>query len=391
MFTTLFFTLILQQASTGLFSLTNDGATLDEPLVRDEAVLRYSTGDASSRLYLDGFQWGAVLGDLDGDLYLERPTDIDALAYRPRRLGKRSADISDLLFSFLSNEGPYLDGDILQLVEGQGIEVIITEAELVGALQLTSGAFDIDALAIDPQGGYLLSASSDHQTGALGWLEDGAVWRFDPVGSSVSLLYSEAQVQTMVDSALGGTGPFGDLLSLAHTPDTGELVFTVQSPSSADATLIGVDHGGHELDGWRENDFGFASAAEIDAFTFAPASAPPHVAVDLRIAPAGQQVRFTVRHMTPGATSFGLVALNPAFVEAPGLGAGYVFATPDDPAVQWILDHAGPREAVADVHGQAYLEWTTPTRASLLGSTFYAQGWDGATGYYSQPVSVRVE
>ncbi|HEX9792392.1 MAG TPA: hypothetical protein VGC54_00270, partial [Planctomycetota bacterium] len=217
--------LALQGPPTALASSTSDTSFAADPLVRDESWFRRQEGAIGSAPYLGGHGLQTLLGDLTGDGFDDVPGDVDALVWSPRP-GVGEVSPHDFLFSTRASTAQYEDGDLLRLAEGQGFVVEIAESVFLAAILPTGGSFDLDAATWIAADRLAFSVASDLTGTVLGDVLDGDVLVLDRPTSTVSRLYTEAQIQAFVDHATGGTSAVGDVLSLSVYPPTGELVFT---------------------------------------------------------------------------------------------------------------------------------------------------------------------
>lgn len=385
--------LACQAPPAALASTTGDSRLPQDPIVHDEAWIRRQDGPPGAAVWLSQHGLMALLGDLDGDGLFEAPTDIDALAWRPRG-GGLGPSPRDFLFSTVSSTPAYEDGDLLSFQGAQGLRIVIPEAEFLSVLQPASGSFDLDGAAF--QGDELwFTVASDLTGTVLGDVEDGDVLVWDRVANTLRVAYRESDIQALVDQATGGsTGSIGDVLSLSFYPPTGELAFTIQSPSAYDATVFGDGNGGRILPGFQEADWDFQQATELDALAFVPGGLPqpPVMATDVPFYAQGVPVRFTGRHGTPGAIVEGFVAGAPGWDDRPGEGIGGFCLDQQDPFLlqQTALGHTHPRPF--DASGSATFDWTTPVLpSSLPWLDLYFQCYDHGGGGWSAPIVLRIQ
>ncbi len=384
--------LTCQVPPVALASTSGDSRLPQDPIVHDEAWIRRQEGPPGAAVWLSQHGLMALLGDLDGDGLFEAPGDIDALAWSPRGGGLGPAP-PDFLFSTVSTTPAYADGDLLGFAGAQGLRIVIPEAEFVNLLQPASGSFDLDAAAF--QGDELwFSVTSDLTGTILGDVADGDILAWDRLAGTVRVAWTEADVQAMVDQATGGGGSVGDVLALSFYPPTGELAFTVQSPSAHDATVFGTGNGGRILPGFEEPDWDFQQATELDALAFVPGGIPqpPVMATDVPFYGQGVPVRFTGRHGTPGAIVEGYLAGAPGLDDRPGEGIGAFYLDLQDPFLlqQVALGHTHPRPF--DASGSATFDWTSPVLpASMPWLDLYFQCYDHGGGGWSAPIVLRIQ
>jgi len=389
----LFLAACLQTAPVALASTTADTSLTLDPLVEDEAWIRRTEGPPGASLYLSSASFRTLHGDLDGDGVFEAPSDVDALAWFPRG-GGQGPGPQDFLFSSLTNSPAYLDGDFLRLDPQGGVLVEVRETDLIQLLQPASGGFDVDALAFRPPEEFWFSLEGDLKGTVLGDLQDGDVLVYDRAAGTIRREFTEAQIQAFVDSALGQSGPIGDLRSLSFYPLTGELVFTVQSPSSQDASAFGTAGGGRLLPGWGESDWNFQQSTELDALAFVPGGLPAPPLLEssaLSVAP-GNVVFLDVRHGTPQLPVEGFLALHSMFLDQPGLGAGFFFLDRRDRIFQRLVRAGRTHRQFLDANGNLSFAFRAPLlKPSLAHLDLYFQVRELGGNGWSQPLVVRVE
>ena len=386
--------LALPQAPTALASTSGDTRLFFDPVVFDEDWVRRQEGPPGAKLYLGSQNLMALLGDLDGDGLFEAPSDIDALAWSETDPAYGPAPIQ-FLFSTVSNVGPYFDGDLLRMVEGQGVQVVVPESEFVAALQPASGSFDLDAAAHPTPGEFWFSVNSDLTGTLLGDVLDGDVLIYDRALGSVRRHYGEADIQLLVDQAMGGSATaIGDLTSLSFYPPTGEMAFTVQAPSSDDATVYGDGGGGRTLVGWSEVDWDFQDPAELDALAFVPGGIPqpPVFLTDVPFYAPGDAVRFKMRHGTPGSVAEGVRSLRTAYEPKPHDGVGFFFLDGTDPWLlrQLRLGQTGP--TLLDSSGSGNFDWVVPDLpAGMTLADLYVQAYCPGGAGWAPPIALRIQ
>jgi hypothetical protein len=210
-------------------------------------------------------------GDVDGDGVGDLWKNIDAFSVTmaaPDRIGT-------VYLSFSSGFGGFLDGDIVKLGASGKLEVAWSEAQIVAAFGCTDGGIDVDALKVLPDGTLLLSFADDEASSILSTdqpnvITDGSILSWNPATGQVGVVFTEGQVDQMVSQALGKSTKTGDTHGVS-VDSAGDVVFSVQSPSSDDATIFSSANGGSVY--LAESALGLPSSAEIDAFDFVPATA----------------------------------------------------------------------------------------------------------------------
>ncbi|KAA3610800.1 MAG: hypothetical protein DWQ01_07765 [Planctomycetota bacterium] len=383
---------LCQGPQAALASSSSDTRLAQDPVVREEEWFRREEGPAGSKLFWPQGAWMACLGDQDGDGSLDQIGDIDALAWWPLTANPGPSP-QDFVFSTVSSTALYEDGDLLRLSTSQGLVVEVPESEFLAALQPTSGGFDLDAAAVQ-NSEIWFSVGTDLGGTVLGSVADGDVLVYDRTLRTVRLEHSEADIQAMVDQATGGSSAFGDLLSLSFYPATGELAFTVQSPSSLDASVFGSGNGGRLLPGWEETDWNFQQATELDALSFPPVDLPqaPLLLLDLPRAAPGSLVRFSARHAATQSWVEGYRALRLAHQSQPGMGIGFTWLDPSDPFLIEQVQRGNTHPHLTDGSGSATFSWTTPNLPPGWSHLdLYFQMWDHGGQAWSPPIVLRVE
>lgn len=374
---------------TVIASASADTALPQDPFVRHDELLRLERDDAAARLWMPAQGWNALLGDVDLDGSFDVPAGVDGLAWAPRG-GGTAPSLLDFWFTTDSDFLGWKDGDVLRLHPSGAIELVLAEDVFRTALG-TASALDLDALARDDDGRLYFSLRDGITASVLGPIEDGDVLLYDPIGGGVTRPWTEGDVQAWVDLAAPGSGPLGDVKSLAFDPETGALLFTVQSPTPHDATVFSNAQGGTILRGFEEGDFGFLASTELDALeavNVALAQHPLLLADETRVAP-GQSVTLRIRHATPHAILHGIASNRRA--PKPSVRGGFGIAVPDLTAAvrAWPLPGG---QLTADAHGNASASLTAPQLpAGATHVDLYLQIWDGAAGGLATPCVVRVE
>ncbi|MAW60066.1 MAG: hypothetical protein CMJ94_04420 [Planctomycetes bacterium] len=376
---------------SALASTTSDTQLSVDPVCHDEALLLRTVGTPGSSLYWPRAAWFAQLRDLTGDGQLDLLPGVDALTLAPRRGATRFTP-ADLAFSTDANYAGFLDGDLLRFTPGGGLQCILPEDELVTALAVTSGNFDLDAAHIE--GDVLFFSLKDGvQSAILGPIEDGDLLVYQRKQGAVSRLWTESDVQAMVDQAQPGSGSIGDLRSISADPITQELCFTVQSPTSDDATLYGDAGGGRLVPGFAEADYGFQVSTELDAFTFLPQAQErgPVLDVDLPYAASGETIRLKVRHGSPDGLVRGIICRKRGFAEADYGGGGAIFLDQQDALYQRQFQNGWMHPTQLDGGGSATFDWTAPVLPPQFDHVdHYFQLVDAGSGALSNPILVRL-
>lgn len=383
----------LASAQTGpavVMSLSGNGSLPDGTTVEDEELLRV---DASGmpRRFLNDQTLAFYLGDGDGDGVLDEPNDIDALEIITTGPGEPVA--AGIYFSLVSDQFGYRDGDILRFDPSgtQGpIETAFDEAGLAAALGIDDGNLDVDALTFSADGSLLFSVAEDETTGGgVGLISDEDVLILPPGSSTASILVSAVQVEQWVRTALGLAVVIGDLKSLCE--HDGHLLFTVQAPSSDDATVFSSEGMGTIYSGMSESLLGFTNAVEADALALYDGEAFPDIDLDAATGREGDLRQLAISGLTP-SQPFLLLASHTAMPAGSGLlfdGFGVLAMDPTDPLYIAGLLSPAQRIGVSDANGMALYSGILP----VMGGAIYAvalQVVDGASRSISNPVLLQV-
>ncbi len=297
--------------STTSTATTSGGVTVD-----DGDLVRAGTGPA--RTTFEAGHWLASAGLVPGD--------VDGLGRRP---GFAPGTHRAFVFTLLSNEGGFLDGDVLAIAQGGGVEIVVAEDVLATALGTPGAALDLDALAYDDAGLLLFSLQDDLDGTVLGSVLDGDVLRHEADGS-VTRVFGEADVQARVEIATGSSASIGDVQGLEFVG--GEVWVATQAPSASDGAVIAIgatptvvfdeaamDLGGAEIDALMLCE----PAADLATLRIEPQQALPGATVQASYGPGGA-----------GNPVLVLAAGNGGWFDTsllPGFGA--LFMDPNDPAL----------------------------------------------------------
>jgi hypothetical protein len=392
MITTAITLLFLANPQSALASTTQDTRLPLDPQCRDEAIILRNEGPIGAGVYWPVDSWMFQLHDFDGDGFFDFPAGVDALTPAPR-LGAQKWTPCDLAFSSDASFDTFLDGDVLRMLPDGGIEVLYPEAEFTQALQQTSGSFDLDALSI--QGDLVWFSVKDKlQSTSLGTVEDGDILLYDSVSGQVTREYSEAQVQTMVNLALGSTSSIADVRALSFYPPTGELVFTVQSPTAEDASVFGVGNGGRALPSWHESDWDFQVSTELDALAFQPSTLdqPVILSVDVPYVAPRSLIKLRVRHGSPNGVVKGVFTRSRKFAESDWSGIQAIYLDQLDPLYQIQWNNGWMRPTALDGSGSADYDWTTPDLPGNMAFVDnYFQVLDLDSLRLSNPIVIRLQ
>jgi hypothetical protein len=353
-----------QDASTSFWvSTSGDVGNLatDQPELTDSGLIRVQAGANPMPVCFDGHWRG--LGDL-------LPTDVDALALSPAGGSIPGSALGAVHFSLLSNQGSFLDGDVLRLAAGGGFEVAIAEGQLALELGTPDAALDLDAISFDEQGRLVFSLQNDLSGTVLGDVSDGDVLYRDGFGG-IQRRLTEAQVQEAYTAVTGSTSSIGDVLGAHVGPDG--LWVSLQSPSSADGGVL-LAEGAYA---WIPEDQLGLGGAELDGLTAAPAGAAPVAWVQ---ADGSGSMRGRIEGATPGGLVMVLAAGQPGYQAVPGLGAFFVDAL--DPHLSTVLAGNGPSLVLADGAGAVDTLFDLPSVGA-------GPGWDGVSGWSFQVIDLE--
>jgi hypothetical protein len=353
------------QTASPRFHVSLSTTTTIGPTVFDDSALIAAGGAATPFPYFVEGHWLGTTGIVVGD--------VDAFARRP---GSIPGSAGSMLFSTLSNEGGFLDGDILGLAARGGIELVVAEVDLATALGTPATSIDVDALAYDAQGSLLFSLADDLPATIFGTVLDGDVLVRDSQGL-VTIALTESDVQMRFTLATASTSAIGDVSGLEFSG--GEIWVTVLSPSTFDGAILScgavpavvadeatMGLGGAELDAVALA----GSGDEIPTFTMLPGSAAPG-------APLAVEA-----HGRPGTILVALMAgytgwMN--FASRPGFGAWYF-----DPLDPWLNTVLGMSATYVRLDSQGIFRttWALPT------GNVYGTGYSGEEGWSFQAVEV---
>ena len=338
---------------------TTDDVPAGAPFAVDDADLVAVAGNAPVAPFFSPGHWQATAGFA--------PTDIDGFA----RIGSAGPGTSgSLAFTLLSNEGGFLDGDVLGFPPSGGIGVLVSEVDLVDALGVPGAAIDVDAIAFDDSGRLLFSLQTDLAATALGDVLDGDILRQETNGS-ISLVMTEAEVQAHVTAATGLTDAILDVQGVEWS--AGDIFVSVQSPSSIDGAVIKVTGtssvvadeaqmglGGAEVDALGS----MRTGDDIPCFTVAP----------LQIGQGGPlHFEFYGR---PNTILLGLMAGRAGFRDLSRLpGFGGLYLDRRDPWLNLILSTRTASFVYLDAFGRSTVDWVMPA-APVFGPGFAGEdGW----------------
>ncbi|QDU67295.1 hypothetical protein [Engelhardtia mirabilis] len=347
-----------QEPPTLLASTTGDAGAVVAglPDLDDSSILRLRENAEPLPFLLEG-SWRGMANFAPGD--------VDGLALRP---GYPSYSAGALAFSLLSNEQGFLDGDVLGLAPGGGVEILITEESIAAALGLPGVGIDLDAIAFDEAGQLVFSLQSDQSASVLGDLSNGDVLRLD-AGGGVTRLATEADVDAALEQATALSVGVGDVQGVAVV--AGELWVVVQGPGSMDGGVLALGANARVVA--DEVTLGLAGE-ELDALAVVSDGTEP---LSLWVDAPGAEGMGSCRAGTPFGPGV-VVASGAAGWEsasyAAGVGAWYV--DPLDPVLSALLGTGGGY-VVFGADGSFDSPFSLPTSGAGL-------GWDGASGWTFQ-------
>lgn len=298
------------------------------------------------------------------------PGDVDAFTRLP---GTRPGTAESLAFSLLSNEGGFLDGDVLALTHGGGVAILVSELELATALGMPGENLDVDAVTYDEHGDLLFSLTTDHLSATFGAISDGDILRLD-AGFVVTRELSEADVQTRFTQATGLADAILDVQALEW--EGGELWCAVQSPSRHDGSVVRLN--GIPAVMVDETTIGLGGA-EIDALgPIRPGDEVPCFRMEPGAALPGDTLTVEA-YGEPGALLMVLMAGNSGFLDfARFNGFGGWYLAPSD---AWLTTQLAARSVpfvVLDGAGRYSRSWALPPGSE------YGLGLAGESGWSFQ-------
>ncbi len=369
-----------------VLSLSGTG-DLGVTTVQDEEVL-LASGTGPARLLVDGGTLALHFGDRDQDGLDDVPGDLDALEVVP--VGAGTPWIAGVYFSLVSDQAGIQDGDVVRFDPGGpngGLEVVWSEAQIQAAIQANDGNVDVDAIAIAADGALWFSLAEDEASGPSATvIADDDVLRLPPGATTAEVAFTGAQLEAMVQTALGSSATIGDVKGI--DVDATQMIFTVQSPSSDDATVFSTLGGGSVH--LAESGMGFFNAAEADAVAFfhgVPFPAPSATAANPK---ANDAVTVDVFGATPGQPFVLLLSgvVVPAGAAPALAGYGTLALDPQDPMFLVGLLNSPALASVADGNGNGAISGKIPSSASPY--DLGIQVLDTATGRVSAPIVLEV-
>jgi hypothetical protein len=332
------------------------------PALDDGDLVRLRAGDGARPQAVRG-TWEALAGSVPGD--------VDAFGLRTLAA---PGSARSWAFSTLSNEDGFLDGDVLVLADGGGVEVLWPESVIAALLGTPDAPIDLDAVAFDEQDRLLFSLQSDLDGTVVGDVSNGDVLRIE-LGGALTRLLTEDEVQLALFEATGLTDPVGDVHGLEWV-DGAPWVVT-QGPSAVDGGVLRC--GASPALVLAEEAAGLGGA-ELDALARVPAGGDVG-ALTMTPSPAfaGSEVWGTYAGGAPGGVGVLVLSGGAGWLDAsgfPGWGAWYL-----DPADPWLaaqVANAAWPMFLLDASGSGGLPLTVP----LFDSG--GLGWTGSSGWSFQ-------
>lgn len=355
--------------------------------VEDQEIVCFDPGSGAVLPFLCSANGAYFNGDQDQDGLADEWNDVDGLCV----MGSTASRAGEILLSLLADQGAVKDGDIVALTADGQILTRVAEATLVAAFGVTDGNLDVDAIHHDGLGGYWLSFAEDEASSLLstdqaGVITDGSILHYDSVTQFVRADYLEADVDAMVSQALGSAVSVGDVLGLS-VDSRGFLAFTVQSPSSDDASVFSIEGGGTVL--LSEAALGTTNSAELDALSLQGRMA--FVGTQVEPIQPGPGIGVQIDLHAPGAARRCSVMLSWTRGSAnlwPGAGFHGLYLEPSD--VLLPLSLIVPwTQATTDGAGRATL--TLPPVPVGFQATLFGQVLDWTTGSFGAPFTIELQ
>jgi len=309
-FANLFTSAALPQTSNEkiAFSLSGSGDLASYQVSKEEILIHDKT--AGTRLLFSNEGIAFLTGDLNKNGIEDFPGNINALHFNP---SNGNPDPSDILFSASTNCCGVKDGDVVSFCEPEGLSVFMSESYFVTATGATDGNVDVDAFTIAPSGWIYFSFADNEKSSILsgsqpGVILDGAIIALNPAGGA-SIFYTEEDVSALVSHALGANISAGDLMGLTFDPTDNCLLFSVQSPSSHDASVFSDANQGEVVPDHDESLLGFASQVEMDALSLLPVFEDVRsLQIDPRYPASGDTIAITINGGAPFGIFFLLIS-----------------------------------------------------------------------------------
>jgi len=337
-----------------LFSTSGSAELPDHP-VTDQELVSHSPSEGTRAAWPLAALLGFFGEDTSGVHQL--PGDLDAV-----HDSGAFASAGGLLVSFASDAQGFEDGDVLRLAP-EGAEIVYPEELFSVICGATDENVDVDAIQLDADGTLYFSFAEDEDSSFLsgddpGVIADGDVLRWVEGAGQAEMHLTESQIDALVSAALGSSQATGDVKGLARDPQTGALLFCVQSPSAHDASVFSTAGGGSLLPGFDEAQLEFLDSEEFDALSVRGQAFPALRPETLRPV-LGEETQVEVYGAEPGSMQLLLIAFDHGAAWLPTLGwGGLVLA--DDAMFAHSLMVSGALLRVADGGGRAQWSFDVP-------------------------------
>ncbi len=302
--------------------------------LEDQEIARFESSSGTVMPWLRTTTGRFFAGDVSGNGEADPWNDVDAISVRRDALG-----VQEVFVSLLSDLGTMKDGDVLRLTGNGGMANLFTEDEVITAFGIVDGNVDVDAFHYGENGTHLLSFAETEDSTIVssdnpGEIFDGAILSWNLATNEVAVVHSEAQIDQFVSQALGEGVATLDVLGVS-LGSTGELRFTVQSPSDHDASVFSPAVGGTLVT--AEADLGLLNQAELNALSICEESTEFLSAqVSPNPVPGGEDWTLTVSG-APLQPFWTLLALDRAPAGWSGSGFQGLFLSPMDSLLWWSL------------------------------------------------------
>jgi hypothetical protein len=373
------------QQESAIFSLSGP-ATAPFGSLADTELARIDLAGGLCRPWFSAASSAFFAGDVTGDGITDEWRDVDALW-----VGQQGGRVTDVCVSFNTTFGPWLDGDIVRLAADGTLQLAFAEATIVGWFGLTDGQIDVDGLHFAADGSVLISFADNEASALLstdtpGVVTDGSVVVWNPASQSASVRVTEAGVDALVTHALGSAATTTDTLGVALDRN-GVLVFSVQSPTSHDASLFRDANGGEVA--LAEAALGLAGGPEIDALDLLdPAAEFLAARMASRFVAGGQQA---VMEVDGAAHHIFVVTLSLARFDAalfPADGFQGLLLDPTDPLFAASLADLGWTYATTDAAGHVSVLFEPAPPGVIV--TVMVQAYDLDGHAFGAPLAIEL-
>lgn len=351
------------------------------------AVLCYGENEGTRLLFSEaGIAF--MVGDVDGDGLEDLLENIDALHVAD------AAVPGAFHFSTAKDGAGVLDGDLFRFHETGGVDLYLSEADIVALVGSVDGNVDVDAFTLTPSGDRYFSFADKEESTLLsgsqpGVVEDGDILLWDAQGL-VKVLHTEAEVSQMISNATGQNLKAGDVLGLSWDSKLGCLLFTVQSPSDHDASVFSTASGGSLVAGYDEASLGFNNTVEIDALSVLPTGSDlPALDIEPRRPAQGDSVSITVSKGVPAEAFYlFLSSARAGTVQPPYLGGFRYFALErNDPYFLLGVAQLPALTGAYNLDGIGEFYYTMPMDPTVV--DIHIQAVDPNTWVFSHPVTME--